>query len=246
MDDVVRKQQRVHDLVVSLGEDLVQAATQLALRVLRLVGADLADDGVHRMVRAARVYGDPADAALQHPFRKCARGPGVADEVHRLVDPRTVGPVLWVVAVVAGANHQDVAALDPEPGVLLPALEVLRSVDVVVADTVALEVDDAGRADEKAEGQVADELPARHEMRRGVEVGADVKGHRDLLPAGLLEREALDPADRRAGVARERGSVEGEVLGEVEKPHLTSRERWTLPIALRGSLSISTTRLGHL
>src|SRR5690348_9619038 len=124
---------------------------------------------------------------------------------------------------------------------------MLGTVDVVVADTVALQVDDARRSDQEIERQVADELAAGHEVRRRIEMGADVQGHRDLLPARLLEREALDPADGRPGVARERGRVEREVLRQVEEPHgFTSAERCTLPIALRGSLSSLTTRLGHL
>src|SRR5712691_1402779 len=246
VDDVVRKQQRVHDLVVGLGKDLIQAATELLLRLLRLVGADPADDGVHRVVRAAHVNRDPAHPALQDPFGEGARRPGMADEVLRLVQLRPVGPVLLVLAVVAGADDQDVAALDLVAGVLLPPLEVLRTVDVVVADAVPLQVDDARGADQEVERQVADELAAGHEVRGRVEVRADVQRHRDLLPAGLLEREPLDPANRRPRIARERRRVEGEVLGEVEEPHFTSCDRWTLPIALRGNVSTVTTRLGHL
>src|SRR6266568_6840870 len=94
VDDVVRKQQRVHDLVVGFREHLIQAAAELLLRLLRLVGADPADDGVHRVVRAARVNRDPAHAALQHPFGEGARGTGMANEVPRLVELRSVGPVL--------------------------------------------------------------------------------------------------------------------------------------------------------
>src|SRR5690242_9052757 len=123
---------------------------------------------------------------------------------------------------------------------------MLRPVDVVVADAVALQVDHACGADQEVQRQVADELATGHEVGRGVEMRADVEGHRDLLPAGLLERQALDPPDRRAWITRERRGVQREVLGEVEEPHLTSCERWTLPIALRGRLSTLTTRLGHL
>ena len=102
---------------------------------------------------------------------------------------------------------------------------MLGSVEVIVADAVALEVDDARGADEKVERKVADELAAGHEVGGCVEVGADVERHRDLLPAGLLEREAFDPADRGSGIARERRGVEGEVLREVEKSHGVSWER---------------------
>src|SRR5690242_5237112 len=250
VDDVVWKQQRVHDLVVRLGEDLVKAATQLLLRLLSLVVADPADHGVHRVVGAAGVDGDPSDATVESPLRKGARGPGVADEVPRLVDARAVRPVLQVIAVVAGSNYENVFGVDLDAGVLLPPLEMLRTIDVVVADPVALQIHNACRPDQKVERQVADELAAGHEVRGRVEVRAHVQGHRDLLPARLLERKSLDPADRRPRITRERWGVQREVLREVEEPHEArddvSTERWTLPIALRGSESTLITRLGHL
>src|SRR5712664_3227486 len=43
VDHVVRKQERVHDLVIRLREDVVEAATKLVLRLLGLVGADAPD-----------------------------------------------------------------------------------------------------------------------------------------------------------------------------------------------------------
>src|SRR5712692_8214248 len=81
MDHVVRKQQGVHDLVVGLREDVVEAAAEPFLRFLGLVGADAPDDGVHRVVGAAGVDRNPAHAALEHPFRERARRSWVADEV---------------------------------------------------------------------------------------------------------------------------------------------------------------------
>ncbi len=122
-------------------------------------------------------------------------------------------------AVIAGVDDQDVAALDAVAGVLLPALEMLGPIKVVVAEAHFFQVDDAGRADEEVEGEVADEFAAGQEMRGRIEVGADVEGHRDLLAAGLVERQALDPADGGPGVAGERGGVEREVLGEVDELH---------------------------
>ena len=105
------------------------------------------------------------------------------------------------------------------PGVLLPALEVLGPVEVVVAEPHALEIDHARRADQPLERQVADELAAGVEVRGRVEVRADMERRRDLLPARPVEREPLDPFDRRAVVAGERRRVDGEVLGEVEHVH---------------------------
>src|ERR1700716_660570 len=40
MDDVVREQKRVHDLVIRLREDLVEAPAQLLLSLFGLVGAN--------------------------------------------------------------------------------------------------------------------------------------------------------------------------------------------------------------
>src|ERR1700693_923273 len=62
-------------------------------------------------------------------------------------------------------------------------------------------------------------------MRRGVEVSADMQRHRYLLAAGLVEREPLDPSDRRPGVAGECRRVQGEVLREVEESHLVKPGR---------------------
>src|SRR5439155_5619366 len=113
------------------------------------------------------------------------------DEVARLVELRAVRPVLGVVAVVARVDHQDVAALDAVAGRLLPELEMLGTVDVEVADTDAFEVDHARGTDEEIERQVANELAAGHEVRRPVEVRADVQRHRDLLAPVAIDCEVL-------------------------------------------------------
>ena len=165
------------------------------------------------MIGAARVDRDPAHATTENPLGERARRPGVADEVLGLVYVRAVGPVLGIVAVVAGVDDEDVAALDAMTGVVLPTLEMLGSVEVEIAETHPLEVDNACGTDEEVEREVADELSARVEMRRCIEVGADVQRHRDLLAAGLVEREPLDPADGRARIAGEGRRVKREVLG---------------------------------
>src|SRR5207302_10563540 len=121
--------------------------------------------GVHRVVGAARIDGEPADAALEDPFGEGARRTRVADEVLRLVDVSAVaGPVLGIVAVVAGVDHQDLVALDPESGVLLPTLEMLRPIEVVVADPHPLQVDYARGPHQPLERKVADELAAAEEV----------------------------------------------------------------------------------
>jgi hypothetical protein len=72
----------------------------------------------------------------------------MADEIHGFVHSVAVCPVLRVVLVVAGVDQQDVAGLDRDSGLTLPAFELLGPVDLVVADAHPLEVDDAGWADE--------------------------------------------------------------------------------------------------
>ena len=121
--------------------------------------------------------------------------------------------------MIAGVDDQDVAALDADAGLLFPAFEVLRAVDLVVAEAHPLQVDDTRRADQEVERQVADEFAAGEEVRRGVEVRADVQRGGDLLAAGLVEGQALDPLDRRTVVAGERGRVDREVLREIEHLH---------------------------
>ena len=171
------------------------------------------------MVRGARVHRQPAYAALQHPLGEGSRGSRVADEVLRLVDLGEVGPVLGVVLVVAGVDDQDVAALDPEAGLPLPALEVLGAVQLVVTDSHALQVDHARGPDQEVERQVADELAAGEEVRGSIEMGADVERGGDLLAAGLVEGQALDPLHAGPVVAGEGRRVDREVLGQVEQLH---------------------------
>src|SRR5258708_16195861 len=113
MDDVVRKKKRVHDLVVGHREDLVEAAAQLLLRLLRLVGADAPDDGVHRVVGAAGVDRNPPHAALHHPLGECAGRAGVPDEVGGLVSLRAAGPVLLIHILIHRALNYVLASTVP-------------------------------------------------------------------------------------------------------------------------------------
>jgi hypothetical protein len=212
VDDVVGEQQGVHDLEVAPGEHLVQGAAEGGLGVLGLVRADLADDGVHRVVGAAGVHGQPADPAVQHPLGELAGRAGVADEVAGLVDLAAVDPVLVVEAVVAGVDDEDVVALDPQPRLPFPVLEVLGAVELVVADAHPLQVDHHRRTDQPGQRQFADGPAGRPEMHRAVQVGADVQRRGDLLAADLVERQPLDPLDRGAVVAGERRRVHAEVL----------------------------------
>src|SRR6202022_3196585 len=150
----------------------------------------------------------------------------VADEVPRLINlGAAVRPVLRVIAVVAGVDDKDLVALDPQPRLLLPALEVLGAVEVVVAAAHPLQVDEGGGADEPLEGEVADELATAEEMGRRVEVGGDMEGGRDLLSARLVEGKPLHPLDARAGVAGEGGCVHREVLRQVEHLHGATKGR---------------------
>src|SRR5260370_11473862 len=108
VDHVMWKKQRVHDLVIGLRKNFVEAAAELLLSLLGLVGPDAADDRVHRVVRAAGVDRDPPHPALQHPFGERTGRSRVANEVLRLVDMGPVGPVLGIVPVISGVDDQDV------------------------------------------------------------------------------------------------------------------------------------------
>src|SRR5215216_583844 len=217
VDDVVGEQQGVHDLEVLAGEQLVQGAAQGGLGVLGLVGADLADDGVHRVVGAAGVHGQPAHPSVQHPLGELAGRAGMADEVAGLVDLAAVDPVLVVEAVVAGVDDEDVVALHPQPGLPLPALEVLGPVQLVVADPHPLQVDHHRRPDQPGQRQLPDSLARRPEVHRPVQVRAHMQGRGDLLPADPVEREPFDPLDRGPVIARERRRVHDEVLRQVKQ-----------------------------
>src|SRR5215218_4681163 len=219
VDDVMGEQQSVHDLEVLPGEQLVQRAAQGGLGVLGLVGANLPDDGVHRVVGAAGVHGQPAHPAVQHPLGELAGRSRVAGEVAGLIDLAAVDPVVVVVVVGAGVDDEDVVALDAQPRLPLPALEVLGPVQLVVAESLPLQVDHHRRPDQPGQRQLADGPARRPEVHRPVQVRADVQGRGDLLPADLVEGQPLDPLDRRAVVAGEGRRVHAEVLRQVEHPH---------------------------
>lgn len=53
-------------------------------------------------------------------------------------------------------------------------------------------------------------------MGRRVEVRADMQRGRELLASDRLERQPLDPSDRRTRVPSEPGRVHAEVLREIQ------------------------------
>src|SRR5665213_3635697 len=100
---------------------------------------------------------------------------------------------------------------------------MLRTIKLVITDAHPFQIDHAGRADEKVEPEVADELAAGQEVRRSVEVRADMERHRYLLPTGFVEREPLDPSDRGPCIAGESRRVQRKVLRQVQKSHCAKR-----------------------
>jgi hypothetical protein len=185
----------------------------------RVIGSNLADDGVHRVVGAARVDGQPADPARLDPVRELPRRAGMLDEVAGFVrlDRATLGrPVGRVEAVIPGVDDENVAALNADARLLFPALEVLRAVDLVVADAHLLEVHHAGGTDQKADGQLTNAARVGDEVVRRVQVGADVQRRGDLHAADALEGDTLDPLDGRAVVPSEPRRVGVPVLRQVE------------------------------
>ena len=101
------------------------------------------------------------------------------------------------------------------PGVITP--------HIVAITREWIEVPDKDLEVGKDKPEVADELAAGQEVRRSVEVRADMERHRYLLPAGFVEREPLDPSDRGPCIAGESRRVQRKVLRQVQKSHFAKR-----------------------
>src|SRR5262249_789244 len=187
--------------------------------LLGQVGPHLANDRVHRVVGTSGVDGEPTDAPHLDPVSELASWARVLDEVARFVWlARTAGgrPVCWVETVVSRVNHQDVAALDADAGLLLPALEVFWAVDLVVAETHLLQIDYARPSDQQSDWQLADAPRIGDEVVGSIQVSANVQGRGDLHPAYTLEGDSFDPLDRWPVVAGEAGRVGIPVLRQVD------------------------------
>src|SRR5207302_79111 len=126
--------------------DVFQRSTERGCALPGMVGPHLANDGVHRVIGTPGIDGQPADAAGFDPVRELARRARVLDEVARFVGRDWSAlrrPVGRVETVIPGVDDQDVPALNADARLLFPALEVLRAVDLVVAQAHFLQVDNA-------------------------------------------------------------------------------------------------------
>src|SRR5207248_1427859 len=85
VDDLVWKQVVVHDLDVVVWPDLFERPAKCGGAFASVIGSDLTNDRVHRMIGTARVDRQPADPARLDPVGKLACRTGVLDEVARLV-----------------------------------------------------------------------------------------------------------------------------------------------------------------
>src|SRR4051812_28767816 len=97
--------------------------------------------------------------------------------------------------VVARMDHQDVAPLDLDACLLLPHLEVLGTVDVVVADSKLREVNDAGRADQCVNRNARDIRPRVVKVIRRIEMRGDMVGGGNMLRIHAFKGYLLDPLD---------------------------------------------------
>src|SRR5207237_9490066 len=89
-----------------------------------VVRGHLANHGIPRVICTARVDRQPANAARLDPVGELSCRAGVLDEVARLVRLQRAAlgrPVRRIEAVVASVDDEDVAGLDANPGLLLPA-----------------------------------------------------------------------------------------------------------------------------
>src|ERR1700687_7267 len=122
MDDLVREQVVVHDLNVIVRPDLLERPPERSSAFLSVIRPHLTNDRVHRVIRAACVYGKPANPARLDPVGKRARRARVLDEIARLIRldrPAVSRPVGRVEAVVASVDDEDVAAVDGDVGFLV-------------------------------------------------------------------------------------------------------------------------------
>ncbi len=109
VDDAEGEHLDMHQLVLAVIEELLQALPVFLLEdllgLLRLAGHPGADDGVHGVVGAAAVDGDPAQFLGFGPLGEFAIGTGMLDHVADLVRRRLVPAEV----VIARVDDQDVA-----------------------------------------------------------------------------------------------------------------------------------------
>ena len=70
------------------------------------------------------------------------------DEIARFVGLRLAIPVAGIIFVVASMHNNDIAGLDVQACFAFPFLEMGRSVDIVVANAQAFQVNDHAGADQ--------------------------------------------------------------------------------------------------
>src|SRR5579859_3737735 len=175
MEDAVREHLVMHKLQVIVGPDFFKRLAMFFRALSGKVGAYDTQHGIHGMVHRTGIDGVPGDLTLQGPINKLVRGAGVHIEVANLVRLALAIPVALIILVVAGMHHHDVARLDMQARLALPLLEVLRGVNIVIADAHRLQIYYHARANQLAEWNAADVLPVSDKVKWRIQVGADVQ-----------------------------------------------------------------------
>ena len=147
VDDRFGEHVDVHQLVLAVIEELLQALTKFLLEdllgLLGLAGHPGADDGVHRVVGGAAVHRDPAQFHLLRPFGKFAVWTWMFDHVADLIR----GGLIPAEVVVTGMDDQDIAFFDFDP-----VFDHFAGVDIIITADIA-QVDDGGIMHQVIHGQ---------------------------------------------------------------------------------------------
>src|ERR1017187_1148614 len=213
------EQLQVHDLVVlvwrkHLVPSLAILGLQFILGFSEAGRVPVANDGIHRMVRAAAIDTDPLDLHVQRPLVEAGAGPRV---LHKI--PQFIGLLLVPgVAVIASVDDEDIALLD-----LHIPRDHFRRIQIVVAYFFG-DVGHNTGANPLFNGDMTNRSTAGVKMNLTVHVRADVVAGRDDLAVGALSHvrtgDALEILDPQWHVARPRRGVNAQRLRQVIHPDL--------------------------
>ena len=204
----------VHQLVLVAGENFFDRLAVLFLEMRVRFGGlarhPIADDRVHRMIRAAAVHADPLYLFALRPFRELAIGSGMLDHVTNFVGERLVPAV----AMIAGVDDEDVAFAH-----LDAVFDHLGCVDVVIACDVREVNDDAGTDEKIVEVERRNVFAGREKVNLAVEMRAEVVRVRDELSVRAVGRKPLEVLDLERLVRGPRRRANAERDGEVNQFH---------------------------
>ena len=176
----------MHELVLAVIEEICQRHAILLLEdficLTRLARHPVADDGVHRMIRAAAVHTDPAQLFGLGPIGKFAVGTGMLNHVTHFV---RVGRIPAKV-MVAGMDDENIALADFDA-----FFDHFAGVYIVIAANIA-QVNDCGLMHQKIHFQGGNILARGVEVDLPIKMGAKVVGMRQQLSVRSIGRQAFE------------------------------------------------------